>query len=86
MLELAEEYRRLVIAILQRREAWQVVDSVSRIEDPAALSDLAGYAPYLSNDRKRELLETPDVAERLRGADRLDPRPRRGERGQRQDR
>ncbi|HWM75693.1 MAG TPA: endopeptidase La, partial [Nocardioides sp.] len=26
----------------------------------------AGYAPYLSNDRKRELLETPDVAERLR--------------------
>ena len=64
--ELAEEYRRLVIAILQRREAWQVVDTVSRIEDPAALSDLAGYAPYLSNDRKRELLETPDVAERLR--------------------
>ena len=66
VLELAEEYRRLVIAILQRREAWQVVDTVSRIEDPAALSDLAGYAPYLSNDRKRELLETPDVAERLR--------------------
>ena len=64
--ELAEEYRRLVIAILQRREAWQVVDTVSRIEDPAALSDLAGYAPYLSNDRKRELLETPEVAERLR--------------------
>jgi ATP-dependent Lon protease len=64
--ELAEEYRRLVIAILQRREAWQVVDTVSRIDDPAALSDLAGYAPYLSNDRKRELLETPDVGERLR--------------------
>ncbi len=66
VLGLAEEYRRLVIALLQRREAWQVVDTVSRIDDPAALSDLAGYAPYLSNDRKRELLETPDVAERLR--------------------
>ncbi len=66
VLELAEEYRRLVIALLQRREAWQVVDTVSRIEDPSALSDMAGYAPYLSNDRKRELLETPDVGERLR--------------------
>src|SRR3954465_2964121 len=25
--ELAEEYKRLVIAVLQRREAWQVIDS-----------------------------------------------------------
>ena len=66
VVELAEEYRRLVIALLQRREAWQVVDTVSRIDDPAALSDMAGYAPYLSNDRKRELLETPEVGERLR--------------------
>jgi ATP-dependent Lon protease len=64
--ELAEEYRRLVIGLLQRRDAWQVVDTVSRVEDPSALADLAGYAPYLSNDRKRELLETPEVAERLR--------------------
>ena len=64
--ELAEEYRHLVIALLQRREAWQVVDTVSRIDDPATLADMAGYAPYLSNDRKRELLETPDVGERLR--------------------
>ena len=30
-------------------------------DDPAALADMAGYAPYLSDDRKRELLETPDV-------------------------
>jgi ATP-dependent Lon protease len=65
VLALAEEYRGLVIGLLQRRDAWQIVDTVSQIEDPAALSDLAGYAPYLSNDRKRELLETPDVAERL---------------------
>ena len=63
--ELAEEYRSLVIALLQRREAWQVVDTVSRIDDPATLADMAGYAPYLSNDRKRELLETPDVGARL---------------------
>ncbi len=63
--ELAEEYKRLVVAVLQRREAWQVIDSVNRMTDPSAIADAAGYAPYLSNDRKRELLETPDVEERL---------------------
>ncbi|MEO5711649.1 MAG: endopeptidase La [Nocardioidaceae bacterium] len=63
--ELAEEYKRLVVAVLQRREAWQVIDSVNQMDDPSAIADAAGYAPYLSNDRKRELLETPDVEERL---------------------
>ena len=63
--ELAEEYKRLVVAVLQRREAWQVIDSVNRMSDPSAIADAAGYAPYLSNDRKRELLETPDVEQRL---------------------
>ena len=29
------------------------------------MADLAGYAPWLSDERKRELLETPDVVERL---------------------
>jgi ATP-dependent Lon protease len=63
--ELAEEYRRLVIAVLQRREAWQVIDQVCAIEDASALADTAGWAPYLSNERKRQLLETPSTAERL---------------------
>jgi len=63
--ELAEEYRRLVVAVLQRREAWQVIDSVHQMTDPGALADAAGYAPYLANDRKRQLLETPDVEQRL---------------------
>ena len=63
--ELAEEYKRLVVAVLQRREAWQVIDSVHQMTDPAAIADAAGYAPYLSVDRKRELLETPDVESRL---------------------
>src|SRR6476619_7508790 len=63
--ELAEEYKRLVVAVLQRREAWQVIDSVHRMTDPSAIADAAGYAPYLSHDRKRELLETPDVERRL---------------------
>ncbi|BAL90205.1 putative class III heat-shock ATP-dependent Lon protease [Actinoplanes missouriensis 431] len=64
--ELAAEYKKLVVSVLQRREAWQVIDSVSAIDDPGDLADTAGWAPYLSSDRKRELLETPDVEARLR--------------------
>lgn len=63
--ELAAEYKKLVVAVLQKREAWQIIDTVNGIDDPAALADTAGWAPYLSNDRKRELLETPDVEQRL---------------------
>lgn len=63
--ELAEEYKRLVVAVLQRREAWQVIDQVSSLTDPSQIADTAGYAPYLADDRKRELLETPDVEARL---------------------
>jgi ATP-dependent Lon protease len=64
--ELAAEYKKLVLAILQRREAWQVIDSVNRLTEPSALADTAGYASYLNDVQKRQLLETPDVADRLR--------------------
>src|SRR5689334_8162162 len=63
--ELAEEYKRLVIAILPRRNAWQVVDTVQRVTDPSELADMAGYAPYLTDEQKRELLETPEIEVRL---------------------
>jgi ATP-dependent Lon protease len=63
--DLAAEYKTLVIANLQRRDAWQVIDSVQQITDPATLADTAGYASYLSAGQKRQLLETPDVAQRL---------------------
>ncbi len=64
--KLASDYKALVIATLQRRDAWQVIDTVNQVTDPSTLADLAGYAPYLSDSQKRELLETPDVAARLR--------------------
>ena len=64
--ELAEEYKRLLIATLQRRDAWQVIDTVNKVSDPSALADLAGYASWLTDEQKRELLETPYVADRLR--------------------
>ncbi len=62
---LAAEYRALVVATLQRRDAWQVIDTVNKVTDPSALADLAGYASWLTDAQKRQLLETPDVAERL---------------------
>src|SRR3954464_578329 len=63
---LAAEYKKLLLAMLQRREAWQIIDFVNKLTDPSQLADTAGYASYLSDVQKRQLLETPDVAERLR--------------------
>jgi ATP-dependent Lon protease len=63
---LAAEYKKLLLALLQRREAWQLVDAVNQLTDPSGLADTAGYASYLSNVQKRQLLETESVDERLR--------------------
>ncbi|OBF11385.1 endopeptidase La [Mycobacterium sp. ACS4331] len=63
---LAAEYKKLLLAMLQRREAWQIIDYVNRLTDPSALADTAGYASYLTDEQKRQLLETVDVDERLR--------------------
>src|ERR1700749_4049792 len=54
-----------MLAMLQRREAWELVDVVNKLTDPSALADMAGYASYLAAVQKRQLLETEDVAERL---------------------
>jgi ATP-dependent Lon protease len=63
--DLAREYKNVVVSVLQQRGAWQVIDSVQRISDASELSDLAGYAPYLTNEQKLWLLETVDVEQRL---------------------
>ena len=41
---LAAEYKKLLLAMLQRREAWQIIDFVNQLTDPSALADTAGYA------------------------------------------
>ncbi|MDL9938908.1 endopeptidase La [Gordonia sp. ABSL1-1] len=64
--ELAAEYKKLVLAMLQRREAWQIIDAVNKMTDPSALADTSGYVSWLTDVQKRELLETADVATRLR--------------------
>ncbi len=63
--ELAAEYKSLVIANLQKRDAWQVIDTVEKMTDPSVLADAAGWAPYLTGEQKRQILETPDVVARL---------------------
>jgi ATP-dependent Lon protease len=63
---LAAEYKALLVALLQRRDAWQIIDTVEQMTDPSTLADAAGWASWLPLERKRELLETPDVDERLR--------------------
>ena len=62
---LAAEYKKLLLAMLQRREAWQIIDYVNRLTDPSALADTSGYASYLTDVQKRQLLETTDVGSRL---------------------
>ncbi|MGH8971933.1 MAG: endopeptidase La, partial [Acidimicrobiia bacterium] len=62
---LAREYRAVVEAILEHRNAPWLAEALRGITDPSALADTAGYSPDLPFERKVELLETVDVAERL---------------------
>jgi ATP-dependent Lon protease len=63
--ELAREYKSLVTSVLQRRGAWQVIDALERIAEPAELADSAGYAPWLSVPQKAQILAEEDVTARL---------------------
>src|SRR5579875_140063 len=63
--ELAKEYKSLIIATLQTRGAWQVVDTIKQLDDPSAIADRAGYASYLTAEQKLELLQTADLVQRL---------------------
>src|SRR5438067_2595843 len=62
---LAREYKALVENLLELRGANEVVQMVHGIDKPSQLSDLAGYSPDLSLERKVEILETLDVEVRL---------------------
>jgi ATP-dependent Lon protease len=63
--DLAKEYKSLVIATLQKRGAWQVVDMIQQLDAPSAIADRAGYGSYLTAEQKLQLLETANVTERL---------------------
>ena len=63
--ELAKEYKSLVIGVLGKRGAWQVIDMIQQIDDPPTIADQAGYASYLTAEQKLTLLETADLVKRL---------------------
>jgi ATP-dependent Lon protease len=63
---LGREYKALIENLLELRGANEVVQMVRSIDRPSQLSDLAGYSPDLSLERKVEILETLDVEARLK--------------------
>src|SRR5215470_14662779 len=70
--ELEREYRAVVQEILDLRgDDGRISAFVRSITAPGALADTAGYAPELTFEQKRELLQTLDVTERLALALRL---------------
>ena len=68
---LAAEYREVVQEILGHRAepetggGWQVVEMIRRLNEPGELADVAGWAPYLEDEQKLRLLDTPEVVTRL---------------------
>ncbi len=63
--ELAGEFKQLLASILQHRNAWQIVDTVQRMNDPNEIADAAGYASWIELADKVTLLQTQDLEERL---------------------
>ena len=64
--ELAREYRAVLENILLSRGAGRIAERLGDVTDPGRIADMAGYSPDLSLDQKVEVLETIDVADRLR--------------------
>jgi len=63
--DLVDEYRSIVARLLRLRGMGGIADRVLSIDDAGQLADLAVYSPDLSLEQKVELLETPNVADRL---------------------
>jgi ATP-dependent Lon protease len=64
--ELARQYRAVIENILELRGVPQIAQVLRAIDHPGHLADMSGYSPDHSLERKVEILETLDVAERLR--------------------
>jgi ATP-dependent Lon protease len=64
--ELAREYRAVLENILLSRGAARIAERLADVTEPGRVADMAGYSPDLSLGQKVEVLETIDVAARLR--------------------
>ena len=65
-IELAREYRAVVENILLSRGAGRLAERLAEVTEPGRVADMAGYSPDLSLAQKVQVLETLDVAARLR--------------------
>ncbi len=63
---LASEYRAAATSLLDALGGRRMRGLLRDVTDPSALADSITYWPELTNDRRIELLETLDLAERLR--------------------
>ncbi len=63
--DLVDEYRSIVARLLRLRGMGGIADRVLSMDDAGQLADLAVYSPDLTLEQKVELLETPNVADRL---------------------
>ena len=64
--ELAREYRAVLENILLSRGAGRIAERLADVTEPGRVADMAGYSPDLSLAQKVEVLETLEVAPRLR--------------------
>jgi ATP-dependent Lon protease len=63
---LAAEYRAAATSLLDKIGGRRMSSALREIDSPGALADSIGYWPELSTERRVQLLETVDVADRLR--------------------
>ena len=63
---LAAEYRAVATSLLDRLGGRRMAAALREISSPGQLADTIAYWPELDTERRIELLETTDVAERLR--------------------
>ncbi|MGH9304219.1 MAG: LON peptidase substrate-binding domain-containing protein, partial [Acidimicrobiales bacterium] len=64
--QLAREYRAVLENILLQRGARAMAERLREVTEPSDIADLAGYSPDLSLEQKIQVLETLELAERLR--------------------
>ncbi len=65
-LDLAQDLRRMLESILERRSMPPLAEALSDVLAPGRLADLVGYLPELEVRERLQLLEALDVEERLR--------------------
>ncbi|HYZ99740.1 MAG TPA: LON peptidase substrate-binding domain-containing protein, partial [Acidimicrobiales bacterium] len=63
---LATELRAALRALFESIGGRRLTEVLRGVDDPSALADIVGWWPELAVERKIELLETPELVDRLR--------------------